>query len=105
MTLEELANGLESLGYPVVYSHFNSKQTPPFICYIEDSPDILFADNKSIEISQNINIELYTAKKDLEVESKIMEFLNNNDLPFEVSEQIYIESEGIFQRVFYIYLI
>lgn len=105
MTLTELAQGLKSLGYPVAYSHFKSAQTPPFICYIDVDSENFSADNTTYHEVQNVNIELYTTNKDLVVEKKIKDFLKQNKLPFETSPTVWIKSEKVFQKVFYISLI
>ena len=104
MTLTELAQGLNKI-YPTRYSHFTSKQEPPFICYIDDGSNPLFADNKVLVEGTYIDIELYTKTKDLAAERKIKQFLNENELPYTKSPTVFIESEGIFQCVFSIEII
>ena len=104
LTLAQLAQGLNGL-YPTRYSHFTSKQEPPFICYIDDGSSNLVADNKVVEESTTIRIELYTETKDLSAERKIKQFLNENELPYEKDPTLYIASEGLFLCAFYINLI
>jgi hypothetical protein len=48
---------------------------------------------------QNIQIELYTDKKDLEAEGKLETILNENEIPFATSET-FIESESLFQKIY-----
>ena len=104
MTLSELAQGLNKL-YPTRFSHFTSKQDPPFICYIDTDYDNTSADNKVIVEGAYIDIELYTKTKDLTAERKIKSFLNENELPYTQSPTIHLESEGLFQCVFSIKLL
>ena len=99
MTLTELAQALNSLGYPVAYSHFKSAETPPFICYLVTDSDTFTADDKPIHESVNVDIELYTTKKDLAVEKKIKDLLTRNELSWSYVET-YIESEGVFKCTF-----
>lgn len=105
MTLTELAQKLNSLGYPVAYSHFKTTQTPPFIVYLDQNSDNFSADNTIYHEVENVDIELYTIKKDLAAEKKIKDLLKENELPFETSPMIWIQSEGVFQKVFSIQLI
>lgn len=109
MTLAELVLILKDSGYPVTYSHFKETPTrpipsPPYITYLEDPSSNVFADNKVYKSIKNIRIELYTDLKDLVAEAKIEELLNENDLPFETDEA-WIESEQLFQRIYEVRLI
>ncbi|MEK4283222.1 hypothetical protein [Ureibacillus sp. FSL K6-0165] len=103
-SLAELAQGLKSLGYPVAYSHFSSAQTPPFICYRVIDSETLTGDNTVVDEAINVDIELYTETKNLTAENKIKQFLKDNELIWDYNE-IFIESEGVFQCVFSIQLI
>jgi hypothetical protein len=99
MTLTELKIVLEATGYPVAYSHFNRPQSAPFICYLVSNSSNFFADSKVYQKINNIQIELYTSKKDLEAEGKLEKILDDNEIPYETSET-YIESEKIFQKIY-----
>lgn len=104
MTMPELAKALNKL-YPTRFSHFTSKQDPPFICYIDTDYDNFTADNKVIVEGVYVDIELYTKTKDLAAERKIKSFLNENELPYGQSPTIPLESEGLFQCIFTIKLL
>lgn len=99
MTLAELYNILKATGYPVAYSHFNSPQTPPFICYLVAYSSNYFADNKVHQKINNAQIELYTTKKDLVAESKLESLLDDNEIPWE-STETFIEGENLFQKLY-----
>lgn len=109
MTLEELNTILKATGFPVAYSHFvESENAPlpaaPFITYLVVSSANFFADNKTHKVIRNVQIELYTDKKDLDAEGALETVLNENGLPFEFSET-YIESEQLFQILYEVRLI
>ena len=100
MTLNELVSVLRETGYPVAYSHFDDDPPSiPFITYLEFDSDNFHADNKTYQQVKNINIELYTNKKDLEAEQTLENLLDANDIPYETSET-YIESERLFQKIY-----
>jgi hypothetical protein len=104
MTLVELKQILDTTGYPVAYSHFiatenNPMPSPPYITYLVSHSSNMFADNKVHKKISNIQIELYTNKKDLQAESKLEDALDENEIPYETSE-IWIESEKLFQKIY-----
>ncbi|WP_336636845.1 hypothetical protein [Lysinibacillus fusiformis] len=104
MTLPELAKRLNSL-YPTRYSHFKSAQEPPFICYLDDGSNNFYADNKVFVEGTLVNIELYSKTKDFTAEMKIKDMLTENEIPYEQSPTVFIESEGVFQCTFSVTLI
>lgn len=104
MTLAELKKILGASGFPVAYSHFNSPQTPPFICYLVDSNSNFKADNKVYHKVTDVTIELYTSKKDLAAEAILENLLDQNEIPYEPYE-VFIESEKLFQRIYEVRLI
>jgi hypothetical protein len=101
MTLKKLVEILQATGYPVAYSHFDDFPSIPFICYHEVFSSNVHADNWTYYPVKNFEVELYTDKKDLEAESALETVLNANELPYETDEY-YIESERIYQKIYYI---
>lgn len=59
----------------------------------------MYADNKVYQKVNNIQIELYTNKKDLAAEERLEELLDANEITYEASET-FIESENLFQRIY-----
>lgn len=101
MTIKELYSGLKTLGYPVAYSHFSEGNVPnaPYIVYYCQGSDNFAADGIVYYLAEDINIELYTEKKDEQAEKKISDFLTKNGIFFDKKEY-YIESEDLIQIVF-----
>lgn len=99
MTLQELLNLLDSTGFPVAYNHFNSAPSVPFIVYRLPSEDGFDADNMVYHNISDVEIEVYTNRKDLNVEATIKNLLNENELPF-VTFETFIESEKLFQKIY-----
>lgn len=99
MTLIELKQILDATGFPVAYSHFDKVQIPPFICFLSSNSSNFFADSVVYQKIDNIQIELYTAKKDLAAEGKLEKVLDDNGIPYETIE-IYIETEKLFQKIY-----
>ncbi|MFB8328080.1 hypothetical protein ACWGJ1_10600 [Bacillus wiedmannii] len=102
MTLGELTKILEATGYPVVYSHFTAtpaNPAPPYICYLVDESANLMADNKVYHKINDLNIELYTTKKDLVAEAKLEKVLDDHEIPYD-SYGTFIESEKMYQKIY-----
>ncbi|MFD2442932.1 hypothetical protein ACFSO7_02930 [Bacillus sp. CGMCC 1.16607] len=104
MNIAELVGILEEIGFPVAYSQFNDPPSPPYICYLVSHSSNFFADDEIYHEIENVQIELYTTKKDLLAERKVKEVLKAHELVFETSE-IYIDSEKLFQKIFEVRLI
>jgi hypothetical protein len=104
MTLVELKQILESTGYPVAYSHFNSPQKPPFIVYLVDDTSNFFADNHVFKKIDNVQVELYTNKKDLQAEQRLEQLFFDNEIPWD-STEIFIQSEKLFQKIYEVRLL
>lgn len=102
MTLDELAKLLVSMSYPVFYDHFTSTQTLPFIVYLNPSDNTFGADNKVIYKTKNINVEVYTTKKDLSLESKIEKLFDDNEIYYDDPDEVFIESERVYKRTYYL---
>ncbi|PFJ15346.1 hypothetical protein COD67_14275 [Bacillus cereus] len=104
VTLGEFIKILEATGYPVAYSHFtvtpgNPVPEPPYICFLVDGSANLMADNKVYHKINDVNIELYTTKKDLVAEAKLEKVLDDHEIPYD-SYGIFIESEKLFQKTY-----
>jgi hypothetical protein len=94
----------EATGIPVAYSHFKQSDNepvppPPFITYLVVSSSNFMADNKVYKQLQDIEIELYTDRKDINVEKKIEAALQEHEIPFETFEE-FIESEKLYQKIY-----
>jgi hypothetical protein len=104
MTLAQLYNLLKATGYPVAYSHFSATPSIPFVTYLVSYSSNFNADNKVLQKIDNVQVELYTNKKDLAAESKLENILDNNEIPYDSTES-FIESEGLFQKNYEVRLV
>ncbi|MGQ8826967.1 hypothetical protein ACUTUE_27380 [Bacillus sp. NA_146.1] len=104
MNLIEIKKVLDATGYPVAYSHFtflpdNPVPKPPYICFLADGSANLMADNRVYHKINDLNIELYTTKKDLVAEAKLEKVLDDYEIPYE-SYGTFIESEKMYQKIY-----
>lgn len=101
MTFEETKSMIEETGLPVAYDHFAEGESPdpPFICFLFPGSDNLFADNTVFQKTDELNIELYTDRKDPDTETRIEDILNSHELPFEKSE-VWIAEERMYEVLY-----
>lgn len=99
MTLQELKALLDTTGFPIAYNHFNEAPTLPFIVFRSPDSNNFIADNVIFHNIENVEIELYTDKKDLLAEQLLENVLKANEFPFD-SFQLWIDSEKLFQKTY-----
>ena len=63
-----------------------------------------YADNITFTKAKTINIELYTDKKDETLESSLETILNNNELPYEITGELFIDDENLYEVIYQIEL-
>lgn len=106
MTYKEIDKLIESLGLPYAYYSFPEEQAPelPFITFYYPNYNDLGADNINYQKIVQLNIELYTNNKDIELEQLIESKLTSNELFFEKS-QIYIRQEFMYEVLYEIEIV
>ena len=98
MKPEELLNELRAIGIPVAFSHFKEKQIGDYIAYTFKQ-SIRGSDHANELIEYDYRIELYTAIKNVELEDKVTNFLDELGTDYEIYESVYIEDEDVFMTV------
>lgn len=97
MNLKEIGDLLAKTGLPVAYRFFRKRQDPPFICYLSPGTDNFFADGKVYYPVNQVQIELYTEKKDLKAEESVEEALSSFCWN---KTETFIESENCYQIMY-----
>lgn len=98
-----LYTSLQTLGLPVTYGEFLTPVTPPFIVYRFSYSNDVAADDFNCMEATNYQIELYTIKKNLTLESQIEALFKSLILPYRKFE-FYIEEEKMRQIIYEIQL-
>ncbi|BDZ81415.1 hypothetical protein Lac3_26240 [Claveliimonas bilis] len=101
MTLPELKKILEQLKLPITYLKWAVGQVPdlPYIVYYADEDVGFFADDIVYYEGYAVTIELYTEKKDMELEERVKELLRENHIAYETYED-YLETEDMFLKAY-----
>ena len=72
----------------VAYRAFPVGKAPklPFVCYLATDTDNFDADNRVYQVIQNVDVELYTEKKDPAVEKQLEAACDANYIPWDKTE-------------------
>jgi len=89
-------------GLPCAYSHFKTKQEPPYLVYIGNGQDALEADNTHYWRENRYQVEYYFTKKNESTEASIEDALLGAGFQYEKSEDIYLEEQNVFLIYYYI---
>lgn len=102
MTHKELYDLLVTLNVPVAYNTFigNKDITIPFITYRETGADTFKADSKTYYRPRNFEIELVTEVKDVDLQDKLEKLLNDNNIPFDTTDEVWDEEERIYHNFY-----
>ena len=96
--MKKLMKIINEIGLPFAYSHFAEGESPnpPFMVYLFPKNKHFGADGVVFYKNTQIDLELYTDKKDLKLEEKIEEILDREKIYYEKSE-VWIESERFYE--------
>lgn len=100
ITLDELYNSLDSLGYDVAYDHFKKSPKFPFIAYYEDERAYVYADNANYSEAKHIVMEVYTERRDDDVIQKIEIILMEKGIAYTFIPFLWIEKEKMYMSTF-----
>lgn len=102
MSEKEFFKQLQTIKLPLAYHHFEEGHSPnpPFMVYYTPQSANFGADNQVYHKGSQVILELYTKKKDLEIEGKIENYLTKQGLFFDKIET-YINTEQLYQVAFH----
>jgi hypothetical protein len=101
MTYEDVMAMLRECNLPFAYDHFAEGESPdpPFLVFLFPGTGNVFADNQVYYKVNELNIELYTDKKDPEIEIQIEDILSAHEIAYEKTE-IWIESGKMYEVLY-----
>ena len=99
--MEELLSILGETQIPFAYDHFAEGESPdpPFICYLLPGSNNFAADGKVYYKIGRVNLELYTDRKDPEVEQKLEDVLDAASIFYNKTE-VWIDSEKLYEVLY-----
>ncbi len=101
MTLPELRELLKELGLPVAYFQWAIGQVPelPYILYYADEDNNFLADDTVYAEGYAVTVEVYSHRRDLELEQRVKELLKKKNLPYE-SYGEFLKSEDMYLKAY-----
>lgn len=99
MTRRELYTVLTGCGIPTAYGAFGNSPPPPYIIFERYGSESTYADNRTVRLYDEYRVELYTDKRDEELEEKLEKLFDNAEIEYELSES-YVSDERLFQTVY-----
>lgn len=99
--MKKLMKIINEIGLPFAYSHFAEGESPdpPFMVYLFPKNKHFGADGYVYHKNTEVDLELYTDKKDLKLEDKIEDILDREKIYYEKSE-VWIESERLYEVLY-----
>ena len=100
MTYPEIDAMIGEVGLPYAYYQFpETGQQPPFICWMLDGIDDLYADNINYQGIGQLTVELYTDAKDFALETVVEQLFTAHDLSY-AKDGTFIESERMHETIY-----
>ncbi len=99
--MDKLLEIIRRMDLPFAYDHFaeGSSPNPPFLIYLLPSTNHMGADGKVYYKINKVNIEVYTDKKDIELEKRVEAVLDEYSIFYEKSE-VWIASEKLYEVLY-----
>ena len=99
--MEKLVQMFSEMGIPFAYDHFAEGESPepPFICYLCPGSNNFSADGKVYYKINQVNIELYTDRKDPLLEQKLEDALDAASIFYNKTE-VWIDSEKLYEVLY-----
>ena len=99
--MDDVLSVLAEIGLPFAYHHFAEGESPdpPFICYLTPGSDNFASDGKVYYKIDEYHIELYTDRKDPELEDSVEAVLDGHGVFYDKSE-VWIESEKLYEVMY-----
>lgn len=100
MTYKEIKTLLETTGLPVAYYQWEEggAPEPPYIVFYFPNSNDFIADDSNYSRIRELNVELYTNRKDFALEEIVEGVLSN--LVYS-RDETYIDSEGLYLVAYY----
>ena len=101
MTFDEVSAMAEETGLPVAYDHFSEGESPdpPFLIFLFPKSDNFSADGKVYARINGLHFELYTDKKQPDVEATVEAVLDGHGIFYDKSE-VWIAEERLYEVLY-----
>ena len=99
--MDELIAVMEAIGLPYAYDHFaeGESPSPPFLCFLCPGSNNFGADGRVYFKADEVDIELYSDRKDPELEQRVEAVLDGRGIFYNKTE-VWIESERLYEVLY-----
>ena len=99
--MDKIVRILDEIELPFADDHFAEGESPkpPFICYLTPKSEYFAADGGVYHRIYDVHIEVYTDKKDTEIEAKVEEILDKHKIFYNKSE-VWIPTEKLYETIY-----
>lgn len=100
--LTDVITVLKTTGLPVTYDHWAKGQVPklPYLVVTDQGRDDVCADDQHYLRINLYNVEYYFEKKDSAIENRIESLFIVSDYQYDISEDIWIDTEQFFEKLY-----
>ena len=101
MTYDAIVEMLEEAGLPLAYDHFAEGESPdpPFLVFLFPSSDNFSADGIVYQRIDALHIELYSDRKQPDVERRLKTVLDRHGVFYEKTE-VWIDTERLYEALY-----
>ncbi len=101
MTYADIVAMLEEVGLPLAYDHFSEGESPapPFLVFLFPSSANFSADGGVYQKIDSLHVELYTDRKQPEMERAVEEVLDAHGFFYDKSE-VWISEEKMYEVLY-----
>ena len=101
MTYDEITAMLEEAELPLAYDHFAEGESPdpPFLIFLFPRSDNFAADGRVYQKINVLHLELYTDRKQPDVEAQVEAVLDRHGIVYDKSE-VWIEDERLYEVLY-----
>lgn len=101
MRYKDIVAMLEEAELPLAYDHFEEGDSPdpPFLVFLFPSSDNFGADGKVYKKINELHIELYTDRKQPDIEEHIESVLDRHEIYYDKSE-VWIPEEKLYEVLY-----
>lgn len=97
MEITDIVKRIKSLGIPIKYHHFSNLPSTPFAVYMINNEHIHGSDSLNLIRDYKAAIELYTSRKDFELQRKVEKLFEDVELDIDTT---YIPEEKVYLTTF-----
>ena len=101
MTYEQIAEMMEEMGLPFAYHHYAEGESPepPFLLFLSPGENTFSADNLAYFSFKQLDVELYTNRKQPELEEQVEAVLAQHEIYYTKTE-LFIDSEELYEVLY-----